>query len=112
MVNVVQHSAIEVVATVREVRRQRDPGKSEHLLEIEKRIPCSLEPRTGCEVEAKAQVDDGPNDGRLFNHRTFAIGGFDCKLKSAIRVCLPKVDALAEPVPIVSRWDEWLIVEE
>ena len=74
--------------------------------------PDLLETTAGCQVEAVSQVDDGPDDGRLFDRRTFASRGLDCKLKSAIWVCLPEVDAFPEPVPIVLRWDEWLILEE
>jgi len=64
------------------------------------------------QIEAIAQLDDGSDDGMLFDFRAIALGLLHGPLQGSYRPVLPKVDARTEPVVGVEAGIELLFARE
>ena len=58
------------------------------------------------QVEAIAELDDGPDDGGAFDFTAFAASLLFCPLECSCGAVFPEVDAVAEPVVGVLAGEE------
>lgn len=99
----VQVPAQQVFAA--DVFRQWAAGSFGPLDEIAMGFTDHCDPVCGQQVERVPEVDDGPDNSRIFNLASMLLE-VARPVEATLGVCVPEVNALAEPVVIVFAWYE------